>query len=43
MIGRLSVEFSSNGSSMGAVCIAGGCTGRRGREGGRGLVELIKR
>jgi hypothetical protein len=42
MVGRLSAEFSSNGSSRGAICMSGGCTGRRGREGGRGLVELIK-
>lgn len=40
-MGNSSVEFSSNGSSGGEFCIAGGCTGRRGLGGGRGLVELI--
>ena len=36
------MEFDSNGSSKGVVCIADGCTGRRGRGGGTVPIELNK-
>lgn len=42
MVGRLSEESGSNGSSKGVVCMAGGWAGRRGRGGGGGPVELMK-
>ncbi len=37
-----SLESDSKGSSKGVDCIAGGCTGRGGRGGGTGLVDLIE-